>query len=841
MLDYTHPPMSNHRRTFGFHTLYLLLTMLAFSMSLAAQEAIDSVEVLYEQSPFYFPQPSLSAATPNLNYRIHNNNKFLSAIMNNGMIGNPFNFRDVRPDRPAPSFFHQQYNYKTYANLSALWIGGVVGTDTLVSTAYDESGEMELLPDFAPLGNFVNLSNTGETGIGTATTKEQIYQATYADTFRSPSVVPYNTYDHRYHRPLGIEVVQTSYSWPYKYSEDFIIVDYVITNVGNNNIRDAFVGIYLDGAVYRLAGADMAPTLDDNEGFISQWKYPEDQLGQELVQIGYVMDNNGEPRGAGWALNNQRNALGISALKTPRNSTANFNWWTAAYNWGPRRAGTSTDPYRPFLGGKGIPYGDKNKYYLMSHPEVDYSGWEAAVNYSSRGWLPPHTRGSSIASGHKSYFVMSWGPFNLPPNASERLTVVYVFGENVHSTPNAYADLFRTSNPGPFMAQIKFQDLIDNYRWAKKIFDNPGVDTDGDGDSGRSYYNIDPATGLWGKVFYTGDGVPDFAGASSPPAPNVRVRAEEGRITVRWNGKDVENYFDNFSRVKDFEGYRVRIGRSPNDFDFSTIASYDIENYNRYKYNPGTRTYDLRELPFTADSLRAIYQVDFDPNDYSDPSTPFVHDSTIWIFKPSEYNAFNLSDTTLIHKVYPDALLDTTDVDAEGRMRYYEYEMHITNLFPSVPYWVAVTAFDFGDPANQLASLETSPLDNMVNVWAREQGDSAVLKDGKLNVYTYPNPYRADGNYKAMGFENRLTDLADERARSIWFANLPNKCSISIFSLDGDLIRKLEHDEPIGSGASSIHRWDLISKNFGGVVSGMYYWVIESSYGNQIGKLVIIM
>ncbi|MEA3296499.1 MAG: hypothetical protein U9R56_01385, partial [candidate division Zixibacteria bacterium] len=79
-----------------------------------------------------------------------------------------------------------------------------------------------------------------------------------------------------------------------------------------------------------------------------------------------------------------------------------------------------------------------------------------------------------------------------------------------------------------------------------------------------------------------------------------------------------------------------------------------------------------------------------------------------------------------------------------------------------------------------------------------------------------------------------------ERARSICFVNLPPKCRISIFSLDGDLVRSMEHDEPEGSPIASVHRWDVISRNTESVVSGLYYWVVESEYGNQIGKLVIL-
>ena len=58
--------------------------------------------------------------------------------------------------------------------------------------------------------------------------------------------------------------------------------------------------------------------------------------------------------------------------------------------------------------------------------------------------------------------------------------------------------------------------------------------------------------------------------------------------------------------------------------------------------------------------------------------------------------------------------------------------------------------------------------------------------------------------------------------------------------IDGDLIRSIEHDEPLGSGESAIERFDLITRNTQAIETGLYYWVIESEYGSQIGKLVII-
>ena len=198
-----------------------------------------------------------------------------------------------------------------------------------------------------------------------------------------------------------------------------------------------------------------------------------------------------------------------------------------------------------------------------------------------------------------------------------------------------------------------------------------------------------------------------------------------------------------------------------------------------------------------------------------------------------------LNDPLEIHKVYPDAICDSTDVDEEGRMRFYEYEFVVEDLMPTVPYYISVTAFDFGHPAKSLEPLESSRYENLTEVFAVNQGEG-VLQDNKLNVYCYPNPYLIDEDYAEQGFENRFTDLPVERARSIYFANLPNKCTISIFSLDGDLVKRIEHNEPEGSGTAAVERFNLISRNYMSVTTGMYYWVVESTLGNQVGKLVII-
>jgi hypothetical protein len=60
--------------------------------------------------------------------------------------------------------------------------------------------------------------------------------------------------------------------------------------------------------------------------------------------------------------------------------------------------------------------------------------------------------------------------------------------------------------------------------------------------------------------------------------------------------------------------------------------------------------------------------------------------------------------TGVIRKVDPYALV--------GDSLYYEYEYAIDGLQLAEPVFLSVTAFDFGNPAADLAPLESSPMAN---------------------------------------------------------------------------------------------------------------------------------
>ncbi|MDH4157892.1 MAG: T9SS type A sorting domain-containing protein, partial [candidate division Zixibacteria bacterium] len=151
---------------------------------------------------------------------------------------------------------------------------------------------------------------------------------------------------------------------------------------------------------------------------------------------------------------------------------------------------------------------------------------------------------------------------------------------------------------------------------------------------------------------------------------------------------------------------------------------------------------------------------------------------------------------------------------------------------------VAVTCFDFGSPLSGLAALETNPVNNLITEYPQLPADT--VEKYRMEAYVYPNPYIISDDYADRGFENRDRTLAEERARRLHFANLPNVCTITIFSLDGDLVRQLDHNYPEGGPTAMHETWDMITRNTQAVVSGVYYYVIESEERTQIGKLVII-
>jgi hypothetical protein len=221
---------------------------------------------------------------------------------------------------------------------------------------------------------------------------------------------------------------------------------------------------------------------------------------------------------------------------------------------------------------------------------------------------------------------------------------------------------------------------------------------------------------------------------------------------------------------------------------------------------------------------------------------------SILYFLPHDNNVSRLGIDTPIRKRFPNAIKPDAEhpvtpdmLTDDGYLKFYEYECEITGLLPTVPYYLSVTAFDYGSPKVGLQPLESARLLGLKSAYPASTEDQL---DGTLPpVYVYPNPYRVDDNYRQGGWEGRgQYDRINDRVRAINFVNVPAKCIIRIHTLDGDLVRELHHDVDPSDPKANHATWDMINRNVQMIVSGLYYWSVEEENGKvQIGTFVVLM
>jgi len=814
------------------------------------------------------PRGSLKPAFdfPNSGLEVHKINRMALTVTNNGFFGNgylPGGVLDPETGLPAMACEYPINSDIEYLWVGGLWIGAVIGRDTMVSTGAEGYYDIiEFWPEAGDKGRMLRRSiQPFSLNFSSDAISEEDIVAAYTDTFTSPSLVATDPIDNRPHVPLNVEVTQRTFAWSYPYADDFILFDFGIRNIGRFPLKQMYIGIVVDADAYHLSQAWGADSwLDDICGYRETIPSPITPGYADSIRVAWVADNDGDPVGSSFNFTSTTGVTATRVIRTPSDSLEySFNWWVTGYSsnldWGPRQV-TDDKPYRNFGPNFGTPLGDKNKYYMLRTREFDYDQLECAVSHTGDGWLPPAGDAVDYANGHNSIYLFSFGPFNVSPDSTLPVTLAYIGGEDFHHNPDAFTDIFNPFNPYPFMNQLDFDNLGLNSIWAEWIYDNPGYDTDGDGDSGKYRWVIDtigyeetpdPSDSLRldsTRVWVKGDGVPDFRGASPPPSPDLRVIPGFGKLTLRWNGQISENYVDVFSGMKDFEGYKIYYGEDNRYTDFVLLAVYDVRDYNRHRFDPDRERWEVSLAPLSFDTLQIIYGAGFEPELYTEqtpmePGNPRNVDNLYTYFTPQFWNQSDLGNPLGIHKVYPNAdPADLADTTEDGFHRYYEYEYTIERLSPSRPLYVSVTAFDYGSRMHRLSTLESSVLANATLAYPLTSTEDVEARG--LGVIVYPNPYRIDGGYARAGYENRDRTRSAERARAIHFANLPKICTIRIYTLSGDLVQHIDHYRPDGGPDAQHEEWNMLSRNTQAITTGIYIWSVISDMGEQLGKLVII-
>ena len=111
--------------------------------------------------------------------------------------------------------------------------------------------------------------------------------------------------------------------------------------------------------------------------------------------------------------------------------------------------------------------------------------------------------------------------------------------------------------------------------------------------------------------------------------------------------------------------------------------------------------------------------------------------------------------------------------------------------------------------------------------------DTQQAKDDLNKIKVVPNPY-----YATTAFEGQNTFTSGRGPREIQFRNLPQQCIIRIFTISGELVKKIHHTSAINYGTG---KWDLLTKDNLTAAYGIYVYHIEAAgIGEKIGKLAII-
>lgn len=448
------------------------------------------------------------SGTPNIQYLTHDVGQVGFTITNTGFDGK--GYLNVSGSWTCEFPIGSNLNYLFG---SALWVGAVVGNDTLVSVGADGwYGVQEFFPDEGEAGTIITQN----------VISDQDFICSFADTTTGVSLTGEDPYDNRPHMPLYVEVKQKSYAWAQSGLNEFILFERTVKNIGQDSLHDVWVGLQVDGDV--LAGQNgYEGCTDDITGFLS------------TENLAYITDNDGDPRNGAWDSSiSPRGAIGLKFLGSePATSQLNYNWYisngSADLDFGPRLAGTAEDSLRLFPGGVlGTPGGDKAKYYILSHNEKDYDQLFTAVSHEGEGFLPPPTHpglAATLADGADTRFLLSFGPSDINPGDSVRLFYSYVMGNNVHVNSNDYRDYFSDQNPQAFYDRLDFSSLIDNAHAANNIYcELVGLPFSLRGDAnGDGQINVGDAVSIVNYIFRNG----------SAPDPKYLGDANcDGRINV---------------------------------------------------------------------------------------------------------------------------------------------------------------------------------------------------------------------------------------------------------------------------------------------------------------------
>jgi hypothetical protein len=627
------------------------------------------------------------------------------------------------------------------------------------------------------------------------------------------------------HNPLNLHIRQESYQWEEDRYDDFVGVQFWITNIGTEILEDLYIGFFADGDAGPRGGDNYWE--DDATGFVRVPVVCTD-LGPVVMDIAYTYDADGDDGAT-------PGYFGIMFLGHTTDPTGEN---------APERVQIGT--YANFSGSQsfeqgGDPTNDFERYELLSQQTIerdavvprDYRMLMSSKVFST---LEPE---STLV--FQTAFVIGPGLEGMIANAANAQLTYNGAWFNVDGNRATGVDGRETRVDGPAenvaidTCRVELRNPIPLIPRGTTIWINNDCAKEDEFKMMCGYTDEDSAkfrTGVDGKETQV-----NWIVGTAPPPPNMRIWPCGLDATGAYTGVSI--FWDNFSetvpdvktQLFDFEGYRLwradnwgrPLGTSAENgpgaelwkllFQADVINNFGQDTgLERYRYEPLTRVIPPAQRE---DFIKSIKQHVLEFPDLDPPCPQGVSPE--------------ICDTLVA--------LAKWDLGVDGGRQYYQYidfSMHLGR-----PYFYSVTALDhdyddsgrlregkIGDPSSSFRYVE--PASYAQPAWSYDEG----------KVYVVPNP----ATRQSLAAWTLEPNNDDPTGVKVEFRNVPrSRGTVRVYTLAGDLVVELPFEGSVEQGGTV--KWDLVSRNGQDVASGIYLFSVETddkAFDRFIGKFVVI-
>ena len=375
-----------------------------------------------------------------------------------------------------------------------------------------------------------------------------------------------------------------------------------------------------------------------------------------------------------------------------------------------------------------------------------------------------------------------------------------------------------------------------------------------------------------------------YQGYTAPITPEILSQTKHNKIELYWDDT-AEASKDVITSYTDFEGYKIYKSIDGGETWGQPEDEIVIENV-----SVGWQPYKQFDLSFAADSAfnvtpdtirgtgisgsdpltpwfslgddSGLEQLLLDPNCWDNLDNQFCNPDSVMLCDDNS-NCCGLNNRLQVDSLSVESTPQCYDDDLlilSGETSIYKYKYVDDEVFDGIKYTYSIVSYDVGVMPTVTAYVDTFDVDGNVigsvpavisipdpDQWGLdnsfqtlESAKGTTIQDKNFvtvipgyppqsnleNVKVVPNPYIVHSKYNETIYKKQIR-----------FTRLPEKCTITIFTVTGEKVQELNHDDALDGN----EWWNLRTYNNQEVAPGLYIYAVETPGGEKlIDKFAVI-